>query len=279
MSSAINSITHAKIKGFLEGFLQTKIDSYKNKNFKQPITAKEYLSRISKKGDLRPFHAAMLSPSLMRVSAFERGFSTSLGSTFEEAAKLIASQHHQEAHRNYALLAEVSSSGLAEIERQKERYDRAIQKNQTKPSFEEMLGEVMAACKSNDIEKKVVQADLYILTQHNQQLFFEIKAPKPNKGQCLEVLQRLLRFQLFQANSVNQVKTFYGMPYNPYGTLEKYNWIQAKTYLPFEDVVLVGDRFWSVLGGEGTYEALVEIYLEVGRELGKSMLDQLAFDF
>lgn len=223
MSSAINAITQAKLKGYLEGFLQTNIEKYKNQKFKQPISAKEYLSRTSSKGDLRPFHAAMLSPSLMIISAFERGFSTSLGSTFEEAAKLIASQHHQQAHRNYPLISEVSSSGLAEIDRQKERYDRAIKKNQTKPSFEEMVGEVIAACKSNDIEEKVVQADLYILTQHNQNFFFEIKAPKPNKCQCLEVLQRLLRFQLFQANSGNQVKTFYGMPYNPYGTLEKYN--------------------------------------------------------
>jgi hypothetical protein len=33
------------------------------------------------------------------------------------------------------------------------------------------------------------------------ELFFEIKGPKPNKGQCLEVTQRLLRFQLLSGKN------------------------------------------------------------------------------
>jgi hypothetical protein len=37
--------------------------------------------------------------------------------------------------------------------------------------------------------------------------------------------------------------------------------------------------FWSILGGETTYEELLEIYLEVGHDKSKSMLDSLAFEF
>ncbi|CDM95086.1 MAG: TdeIII family type II restriction endonuclease [Arthrospira platensis PCC 7345] len=275
--STINSQTRQKIKGFLEGFIQNLVRSYKNRKFKQITTAQEYLSRNSSKGELRPFHAAILPSSLLKITAFERGFSTSLGSTFEEVAKLIAIQNHREAVRSYTLMAEVSSSALDEIERQKERYDRAIQLNSAKPSFSEMLESVINCCRDHDLEEKVVQVDLKIINNNNEAILFEIKSPKPNKGQCLEVLQRLLRFHLFTHSLEMETQAYYAMPYNPWGKLENYKWSVAKKYLPFDDTVLVGDQFWTVIGGEGTYEEVLSIYLEVGRDMEKSILDQLAF--
>mgnify|MGYP006272704559 CR=1 FL=1 len=72
----------------------------------------------------------------------------------------------------------------------------------------------------------------------------------------------------------------YAMPYNPYGvTKADYKWSQAKNYLPFNEAVVIGDEFWNIVGGLATYGELLEIYLEVGREKSKYMLDALAFGF
>ncbi|MEQ9234342.1 TdeIII family type II restriction endonuclease [Coleofasciculus sp. E2-BRE-01] len=62
-------------------------------------------------------------------------------------------------------------------------------------------------------------------------------------------------------------------------TKADYKWSQALNYLPFEETVVIGHDFWSILGGETTYEELLEIYLEVGHDKSKSMLDSLAFEF
>jgi hypothetical protein len=77
-----------------------------------------------------------------------------------------------------------------------------------------------------------------------------------------------------------QVQSYYAMPYNPYGVNKAdYKWTQAKSYLPFDKAVVIGNEFWSIVGGATAYEELLEIYLEVGREKSKYMLDTLAFGF
>ena len=50
-------------------------------------------------------------------------------------------------------------------------------------------------------------------------------------------------------------------------------------YMPFDDAVIIGSEFWNIVGGETAYQELLEIYLEVGNEKSKHMLDTLAFGF
>jgi len=70
------------------------------------------------------------------------------------------------------------------------------------------------------------------------------------------------------------------MAYNPFGMrLEDYRHSFSLRYLDMQNEVLLGVDFWTLIGGEGAYEELLEIYREVGREKGKAMIDALAFDF
>ena len=214
---AISSKTRAEIKGYLEGFLQGLIDEYKGREIIKPDNAAEYLSRFSPNGELKPFQAALIPPELIRINQFERGLSTRLGNSLEECARLIALEYHQQAHRSYDIRAEVSLAAFAEAERQKENYESAAKKGQAKPSLEEMIIAVLNSRRSDDLETKTVRADLYILTNDDTEFLFEIKSPKPNKGQCLEVTQRLLRFHLLRGAKRPQLQAYYAMPYNPYG--------------------------------------------------------------
>lgn len=276
----ISPETRAKIKGYLEGFIQGLADSYKEREIIKPKSAAEYLSRSSSTGELKPFQAAIIPPELIRINQFERGLSTRLGNTLEECARLIALEYHQDARRGYDVRAEVSIAAFAEAERQKEKYESRVNKQQAKPFFEEMIAAVLNARRSDDLETKTVRADLYILAKDGTEFLFEIKAPKPNKGQCLEVTQRLLRLHLLRGANRPQVQAYYAMPYNPYGaTKAEYKWSQALNYLPFNEAVVIGNEFWSIVGGATAYEELLDIYLEVGREKSKYMLDALAFGF
>jgi len=278
--TAISSKTRALIKGYLEGFIEGLVDTYKGREIIKPSSAVEYLSRISSNGELKPFQAALIPPELIRINQFERGLSTKLGNSLEECARLIALEHHQDVRRGYDIRAEVSIAAFAEAECQKGHYESAIKNQLAKPSLEQMTTAVLNRRRSNDLETKTVRADLYILAKDGTEFLFEIKAPKPNKGQCLEVLQRILRFHLLRGAKRPQVKAYYAMPYNPYGvTKAVYRWSQALNYLPFEEAVVIGNEFWNIVGGQTAYEELLEIYLEVGHEKGKYMLDALAFGF
>jgi len=262
----ISSETRATIKGYLEGFIQGLIDEYKGREIQALSSAEEYLARSSPKGQLKPFQAALIPPELIRINQFERGLSTRLGNSLEECARLIALDHHSVVYRSYDIRAEVSDYAFAEVERQRQTYESAIQKKQVKPSFLQMIAATLNSCGKDDLNTKVVRADLYILTQNNTELLFEIKSPKPNKGQCLEVLQRLLRFHLLRGKNRPDLQAYYAMPYNPYGmTKASYRWTQAKQYLPFDEAVVIGKEFWTLVGGETTYEELLEIYRDLYR--------------
>lgn len=278
--TAISCKTRAEIKGYLEGFIQGLVDEYKGREIIKPDNAAEYLSRFSANGELKPFQAALIPPELIRINQFERGLSTRLGNSLEECARLIACEYYQDVRRGYDIKAEVSILAFAEAERQKERYESAANRGQAKPSVEQMITAVLNSRRLDDLETKTVRADLYILADDGKEFLFEIKSPKPNKGQCLEVTQRLLRFHLLRGASRPQVQAYYAMPYNPYGCSKAdYKWSQARNYLPFDEAVVIGQEFWNIVGGATAYEELLEIYLEVGIEKSKYMLDALAFGF
>jgi hypothetical protein len=139
--------------------------------------------------------------------------------------------------------------------------------------FDDMVTAVLSKASNDDTEELSITADLYILRHDGTELFFEIKSPRPNKGQCLEVTQRLLRIHLARQKPRPQVQAYFAMPYNPYGNLRSdYQWGHAKNYTPFEDAVRIGEEFWSMVGTDSTYQELLQIYAEVGQECEQAIL-------
>ncbi|MGC8785066.1 MAG: TdeIII family type II restriction endonuclease [Armatimonadota bacterium] len=253
------------------------VTEVKEQLFPASMSVRQYLEQRSSEGRLKPFHQAIIPPELMRLSAFERSFSTRLGSTFEECARLIALQFHREAQRGYRLGGKVSRSALQELERQVGLFEHA---SSSRPMMHEMVEAVLAARRNDDLISLRLVADLWVQRHDGTQLFFEIKSPVPNKGQCLEVTQRLLRVHLVTGQQRPQVAGYFAMAYNPYGASRSdYRWTYARNYMPFEEAVLIGEEFWSLVGTQGVYEELLEIYQEVGQARAKYILDTLAFGF
>lgn len=273
----LSDTTRSQIKGYLEAFVTNVVTEVKDKPLPASMSVRQYLEQQSPDGRLKPFHQAMIPPELMRLSALERSFSTRLGSTFEECARLIALQFHRDAQRGYRLKGKVSQSALQEIERQVSQFEHA---SSSRPAMYEMVEAVLSARKADDLTSLSLVVDLRVERHDGTQLFFEIKSPVPNKGQCLEVTQRLLRVHLVTGEQHPQVAGYFAMAYNPYGaSRDDYRWTYAKNYMPFEDAVLIGEDFWSLVGTKGVYEELLEIYQQVGQARAQYILDTLAFGF
>jgi hypothetical protein len=276
----ISPTTKQRIKAYLETFIEKKIEAIRSRQLPLFSHSKDYLEKRSKKGRLKPFHAAIIPEEIRKINAFERSFSTTLGTTFEECARLIALDHHKKAERSYDLTSNISTSAINEIEHQVSLFDRNSDASRIKPSIDDMIESVLNSRKTNDLELRTVRADLFVLANDGTEYYFEIKSPKPNKGQCLEVTQRILRFHLVTGKKRPEAVSYFAMAYNPYGpTRDHYRWSMAKNYMPFDDGLVIGHEFWEIIGGPGAYKELLDIYRTVGKEKSKYMIDALAFGF
>ncbi len=76
------------------------------------------------------------------------------------------------------------------------------------------------------------------------------------------------------------MRTHFAMGYNPYGEdKSSYKWSFAVRHMDIRNQVLIGREFWDLLGGEGTYEELLDIYQQVGREKASDLLDRLSLNY
>ncbi len=270
----ITKDTRQKIKGYLEGFIQGMIDEHTESGF-DPKQLRP-LRKESKKGRLKPFHESLLPDGLLTITEFERSFSTKLGTTFEECARLIALDNHKHAERGCRVTGQISLKAIKRIE----QITSKIGNGGMKSSYPEFVEEIVKLAGDDETIERTSIADLYIVKKDGTELFIEIKSPKPNKGQCLEATGRLLQIHGITYKKYPKAKAFYASAYNPYGIeKETYRHSFVVNYMDLEDEVLLGKEFWDLVGGGGAYEEILEIYQEVGQEKGPDMLDQLALGY
>jgi hypothetical protein len=113
-----------------------------------------------------------------------------------------------------------------------------------------------------------MRIDLYLRTHDEREYFFEIKSGKPNKGQCIEMKQRLMTALAIRHSE--SAFAWWGIPYNPYGR-GPYLHSFALPFFDFEREVMLGEQFWDFVGGTGTYEEL----LGANRQVGEVFTDRL----
>ena len=269
----ISDTTRAKIKGHLEGFIQGLIEE-KKPRLEDPRKPKP-TKTFSKEGDIKPFHEAILPAGIIAITEFERSFSTKLGSTFEEAARLIALQSNAEAERQHIVKGLVTLRAIKEIEDLTKQTDE----HGWSGSYLDAARAAASSDKGKSSERRIL-IDLYVKQQDGTELYFEMKSPKPNKGQCLEVTNRLLHVHAIKRARHPKVQTYFAMAYNPYGDeRSSYKHSFTLSYLDFKNMVLVGSEFWGLIGGKGTYVEVLDIYREVGREKGPDLIEQLALGY
>ncbi len=97
---------------------------------------------------------------------------------------------------------------------------------------------------------------------------FDLKTAKPNAGGFKEFKRTLLQWTAatLAINPTAKIKTLIVIPYNPYEPQPYTRWTM-RGMLDLNNELKVGDEFWNYLGGEGTYQQLLDIFERVGIEL------------
>jgi Type II restriction endonuclease, TdeIII len=249
----MNTETRAQVGALISEFMAKWIaDSI-------PATELERIAAegVSPSGLLTPFHDALV-PGITLLG--EHSFSTRLGNLHEKIAAVIASEIHADVRQPHDLAGaipvlsrEFITQRISALEHREAERDASYEREQI---FSHFGNQVNAA----------TRIDLYIRTHGGEDHYFEIKSPKPNKGQCIEMKQRLLTALVIRRQESTQ--TWWGVPYNPYGRGE-YRWVYPLAFFDFEDEVMLGLPFWDFVGGTGTYKELLELYRHVGVEFAE----------
>jgi hypothetical protein len=88
----------------------------------------------------------------------------------------------------------------------------------------------------------------------------------PNSDQTKVSKEKIFKLLAMQPKKVDYA--FYALPYNPYGKKEDYNWSFPSRWFNMQEdeCVLIGDEFWELIGGEGTYSKFVQEVNLLGKD-------------
>lgn len=210
-----------------------------------------------------PFHVALVPEEIWKSAKFERSFVTSLGMIgWEKIAKVIAEDKRGFAKCNFRIEGKINRNRLNKI------YEilNKLERNEIKPNWNKELKEILSEPETELTNISVI-ADLYVEDKiKKEKLCFEIKSPLPNSDQTKVSKEKLLKLYSLENSPIRGA--YFALPFNPFGSKEKYNhpypfrWFDMRN----DEVIIMAESFWDLLGGEGTYEALVKIFETVGKK-------------
>lgn len=212
-----------------------------------------------------PFLAELLRDErFVRSTRFERSLRSSLGSAgYEEIARVVAKDAGAQARRGVRLQLQVTTG-------QRQRIDELLAKrhNPDAPANWESELEDLRKVPKECPASEDVTVDLQVCRGDEHLLFF-MKTVKPNLDQTREAKRYMLFVWAHQFNTGEPplLKTYFALPYNPFGEGQKYTWRYPWWYFDMHgDPVLIGRAFWDLLGGEGTYERVLRAFRLAGEK-------------
>lgn len=224
-------------------------------------------------GDVKPFHERLFSKERIRETSFFHSCSTTIGVTlFQNIAYLISegNKNFKKVKKQFKVEGDFSNQEKFIIE--DIIFDLGRKRDDPKkktPNIKEEIKEVLQAPVKGERSSQI--ADLFILDSQNNEIYIEIKTTKPNKGEAEKTKRTMLKIVALRNKPV---RVFVGMAYNPYEP-GKFSWPLPLNYLKINEDLLIGKQFWDFLGGNGTYEELLNIFEEAGDELKDKIEDKI----
>jgi hypothetical protein len=214
---------------------------------------------------LRPFAFALVPEEVWKGAKFERSFSTSFGSAWEEMALLVARNKYDHAERGGRYVGALHQEQLAQIQ----RVLNELEAGRRRPDWDAEFHSVLNAASGERVEVGVV-ADLHTWNDDGTHHFFEVKAPKPNSDQTKVSKEKMLKLSAMRGTTC----AYYALPYNPFPSRAAYGHSPPKRWfnMATDDVVLIGPDFWDTVGGPGTWDDLMALLDEVGDRLRERIL-------
>jgi len=227
----------------------------------------EKLTNYVRETTSMPFLVKLMQDSEKVASySFIHSLATILGqSVYEKVAQIIAEPHFDVAETGYDVTGEITNEENSAIS----KILQEIKSRTRKADKEKEINEILKA-NSNGGRKITVRADLF-LKRGNEEYYIEIKTAKPNIDVFVKSKQKLLEWVALRKKKVN---TILAIPYNPYHP-EPYSRFTMQGYLDEQKELYVAEKFWELLGGEGTYQEVLDIFDEVGKEFKQKIQDKI----
>lgn len=212
----------------------------------------------------KPIYAALVPDEIFKGSHFERRFVTPFGGVWERLAVVAAKEGLGFGDVGHTISGKVKSERLRRITEVLNKLEHAdVGLKKTKPNWDKEIDFIL----EGDGEEIPVQVicDVYAEDKlNNKKYSFELKAPLPNSDQTKVSKEKILKLYAMEPRLVDEA--YYALPYNPYGKREDYAWSFPARWFDMKNdkVVLIGDEFWEIIGGFGTYQSFINAINEIG---------------
>lgn len=231
--------------------------------------------RLKKEPTKMPFHEALMSKEAIFWSRFERSFSTSFGqSVIERISALLARATNAEnVTPQKDTIVEVDNSLYSAIS----QHIEALREKGTGAvaDWHKEIDHLRSLPPSGSKVTVRVRSDLYY-ERNGTPHFFSIKTVKPNIDQTAAAKKDLLLLKTANLDC----KPYFALYYNPFGEeRENYSWSPPKKIFNFhtDECVLIGKDYWDTIGGNGSYEDILNIARSIGPEVQK-LIEQYGLD-
>ncbi len=239
------------------------------KLLKSVIREKFHNYQTTKEPAFMPFHTALLGRDRLALYQFIHSLNTNFGTTiFEPVGVELAKSRFTYVERQTDISCEISEEALKEIDVIIDSLTIA----KIKPNKRDELERIRNKISQGQPRKvKLTKVDLYC--QNGDEIYlFDIKTAKPNKGSFLEFKRTLLKWSaaILSQNPKANIHTLIAIPYNPYYPKPYSRWTMAGM-LDLQNELMVAEELWDFLGGDGSYQKLLNIFEEVGVEMRKEI--------
>lgn len=222
----------------------------------------------------KPLYAALVPDEIFKGSHFERRFVTPFGSVWEKLAIAVATNKFKICIQGHNIHGQIKRDRLRRIQEILDKLEHPKKGEMSiAPNWQEELNYILLG--EGELIPTSVVCDIYVEDNNNNKFAFELKAPLPNSDQTKVSKEKILKLFAMENNMITSA--FFALPYNPYGKKEDYNWsFPARWFNMKEDaVVLIGNEFWDLIGGTGTYQNFIT---EVNK-LGADYKERIYKDF
>lgn len=219
-----------------------------------------------------PFHYRLLGRDRMALFSFIQSLNTTFGtSIYEPVAVALADGRFISAQTQIKTHNHISTEAHTQIQLIMDKLATA----ESEPDKATEIESLRKVCISGQLNKvKLTKVDIWLERSENELFLIDIKTVKPNIGEFKGFKRTLLEWAAAEmAKNPNvRIWTMIGIPYNPYEPKPYDRWTMKGMFdLPRE--ILVAEDLWDFLGGEGTYQDLLDCFEQVGIEL-RSEIDE-----
>ncbi len=207
----------------------------------------------------KPLYAALVPDEIFKGSHFERRFVTPFGGVWEKLAHVVAVEAHGHCVKGHTVTGNVGDESLRRIQEVLNKLEHKNKKGSTKikPDWLSELDYIKKG--GGEPIPTTVVCDIFIDSKTTKKKYaFEVKAPLPNSDQTKVSKEKMFKLLAMKPKEVDYA--FFALPYNPYGKKEDYSWGFPQRWFNMheDESVLIGDEFWELIGGEGTYRNFIK---------------------